>query len=181
MGSGGGPDPQSASRSLPSSQLQQETQASRCCLLLVSEDNLQLSCKVRNQVYCDAGRGTRVSEGKNFAHPLMSLHCSLPQVIGDKVLEEEISFPVSHASVPRVGVCRSMGGKLGTPGICPEGLGSAKLSWTLVELSGSYDLIRNVMREIAYNLQRGLLGTSSLLLEYFQFGFLESFKINKNL
>uniref|UniRef100_A0A8D1EEA0 Phosphodiesterase n=1 Tax=Sus scrofa TaxID=9823 RepID=A0A8D1EEA0_PIG len=27
--------------------LQQETQASRCCLLLVSEDNLQLSCKVR--------------------------------------------------------------------------------------------------------------------------------------
>uniref|UniRef100_A0A2K6V1A9 Phosphodiesterase n=1 Tax=Saimiri boliviensis boliviensis TaxID=39432 RepID=A0A2K6V1A9_SAIBB len=41
--------------------LQQETRASRCCLLLVSEDNLQLSCKV----------------------------------IGDKVLGEEVSFPVS--------------------------------------------------------------------------------------
>lgn len=108
MGSGGGPDPQSAPGSVPSSQLQQETQASRCCLLLVSEDNLQLSCKVRAQVYCETGRGTRVSEGKNLAHPLTSLHCSVPQVMGDKVLEEEISFPVSHASVPHVGVCRSM-------------------------------------------------------------------------
>uniref|UniRef100_A0A2K5PRD2 Phosphodiesterase n=1 Tax=Cebus imitator TaxID=2715852 RepID=A0A2K5PRD2_CEBIM len=45
--------------------LQQETRASRCCLLLVSEDNLQLSCKV----------------------------------IGDKVLGEEVSFPVSVGSV----------------------------------------------------------------------------------
>ncbi|PNJ51501.1 PDE2A isoform 23, partial [Pongo abelii] len=45
--------------SLP--QLQQETRASRCCLLLVSEDNLQLSCKV----------------------------------IGDKVLGEEVSFPLT--------------------------------------------------------------------------------------
>uniref|UniRef100_A0A8C8ZKR7 Phosphodiesterase n=1 Tax=Prolemur simus TaxID=1328070 RepID=A0A8C8ZKR7_PROSS len=33
--------------SAPPSQLQQETRASHCCLLLVSEDNLQLSCKVR--------------------------------------------------------------------------------------------------------------------------------------
>uniref|UniRef100_A0A2R9BHB9 Phosphodiesterase n=1 Tax=Pan paniscus TaxID=9597 RepID=A0A2R9BHB9_PANPA len=41
--------------------LQQETRASRCCLLLVSEDNLQLSCKV----------------------------------IGDKVLGEEVSFPLT--------------------------------------------------------------------------------------
>uniref|UniRef100_A0A452TWA0 Phosphodiesterase n=1 Tax=Ursus maritimus TaxID=29073 RepID=A0A452TWA0_URSMA len=67
--SGGGltvaPGPWSAPLFIPASQLQQETQASRCCLLLVSEDNLQLSCKV----------------------------------IGDKVLEEETSFPVSPSSV----------------------------------------------------------------------------------
>uniref|UniRef100_A0A8C8ZJZ6 Phosphodiesterase n=1 Tax=Prolemur simus TaxID=1328070 RepID=A0A8C8ZJZ6_PROSS len=37
--------------SAPPSQLQQETRASHCCLLLVSEDNLQLSCKVRAQVH----------------------------------------------------------------------------------------------------------------------------------
>nr|XP_005893576.1 PREDICTED: cGMP-dependent 3',5'-cyclic phosphodiesterase [Bos mutus] len=48
--------------------LQQETQASRCCLLLVSEDNLQLSCKV----------------------------------IGDKVLEEEISFPLTTGRLGQV-------------------------------------------------------------------------------
>uniref|UniRef100_A0A452SV01 Phosphodiesterase n=1 Tax=Ursus americanus TaxID=9643 RepID=A0A452SV01_URSAM len=48
--------------------LQQETQASRCCLLLVSEDNLQLSCKV----------------------------------IGDKVLEEETSFPLTTGRLGRV-------------------------------------------------------------------------------
>uniref|UniRef100_A0A452SVC9 Phosphodiesterase n=1 Tax=Ursus americanus TaxID=9643 RepID=A0A452SVC9_URSAM len=59
------PGPRSAPLFIPASQLQQETQASRCCLLLVSEDNLQLSCKV----------------------------------IGDKVLEEETSFPVSPSSV----------------------------------------------------------------------------------
>lgn len=55
------PDPRSASPLVPASQLQQETQASRCCLLLVSEDNLQLSCKVRAQVHCglERGRGTR--------------------------------------------------------------------------------------------------------------------------
>uniref|UniRef100_A0A452TWK2 Phosphodiesterase n=1 Tax=Ursus maritimus TaxID=29073 RepID=A0A452TWK2_URSMA len=41
------PGPWSAPLFIPASQLQQETQASRCCLLLVSEDNLQLSCKVR--------------------------------------------------------------------------------------------------------------------------------------
>uniref|UniRef100_A0A8C9QIY8 Phosphodiesterase n=1 Tax=Spermophilus dauricus TaxID=99837 RepID=A0A8C9QIY8_SPEDA len=49
-------------------QLQQETQASRCCLLLVSEDNLQLSCKV----------------------------------IGDKVLGEEISFPLTMGRLGQV-------------------------------------------------------------------------------
>ena len=91
------PDPLSASRCVPPSQLQQEIQASRCCLLLVSEDNLQLSCKVRAQVHCGAGRGTGVSERKNLAHPLTSPHRSAHQVIGDKVLEEEISFPVSPA------------------------------------------------------------------------------------
>ncbi|KAB0399169.1 hypothetical protein E2I00_003556, partial [Balaenoptera physalus] len=48
--------------------LQQEIQASRCCLLLVSEDNLQLSCKV----------------------------------IGDKVLEEEISFPLTMGRLGQV-------------------------------------------------------------------------------
>ncbi|XP_023095229.1 cGMP-dependent 3',5'-cyclic phosphodiesterase isoform X1 [Lynx canadensis] len=48
--------------------LQQETQASRCCLLLVSEDNLQLSCKV----------------------------------IGDKVLEEETSFPLTTGRLGQV-------------------------------------------------------------------------------
>uniref|UniRef100_H0VIU3 Phosphodiesterase n=1 Tax=Cavia porcellus TaxID=10141 RepID=H0VIU3_CAVPO len=48
--------------------LQQETQASRCCLLLVSEDNLQLSCKV----------------------------------IGDKVLGEEISFPLTVGRLGQV-------------------------------------------------------------------------------
>eukprot|EP00071_Canis_lupus_P056943 XP_851951.2 cGMP-dependent 3',5'-cyclic phosphodiesterase [Canis lupus familiaris] len=48
--------------------LQQETQASRCCLLLVSEDNLQLSCKV----------------------------------IGDKVLEEETSFPLTTGRLGHV-------------------------------------------------------------------------------
>uniref|UniRef100_A0A8C9UV59 Phosphodiesterase n=1 Tax=Spermophilus dauricus TaxID=99837 RepID=A0A8C9UV59_SPEDA len=48
--------------------LQQETQASRCCLLLVSEDNLQLSCKV----------------------------------IGDKVLGEEISFPLTMGRLGQV-------------------------------------------------------------------------------
>ncbi|XP_024609104.1 cGMP-dependent 3',5'-cyclic phosphodiesterase isoform X9 [Neophocaena asiaeorientalis asiaeorientalis] len=48
--------------------LQQETQASRCCLLLVSEDSLQLSCKV----------------------------------IGDKVLEEEISFPLTMGRLGQV-------------------------------------------------------------------------------
>ncbi|XP_012869568.1 PREDICTED: cGMP-dependent 3',5'-cyclic phosphodiesterase isoform X2 [Dipodomys ordii] len=48
--------------------LQQETQASRCCLLLVSEDNLQLSCKV----------------------------------LGDKVLGEEISFPLTMGRLGQV-------------------------------------------------------------------------------
>nr|KAF6438596.1 phosphodiesterase 2A [Molossus molossus] len=48
--------------------LQQETRSSRCCLLLVSEDNLQLSCKV----------------------------------IGDKVLEEEISFPLTMGRLGQV-------------------------------------------------------------------------------
>uniref|UniRef100_A0A8D1SGB8 Phosphodiesterase n=1 Tax=Sus scrofa TaxID=9823 RepID=A0A8D1SGB8_PIG len=48
--------------------LQQETQASRCCLLLVSEDNLQLSCKV----------------------------------IGDKVLQEETSFPLTTGRLGQV-------------------------------------------------------------------------------
>nr|XP_023394813.1 cGMP-dependent 3',5'-cyclic phosphodiesterase [Loxodonta africana] len=48
--------------------LQQETGASRCCLLLVSEDNLQLSCKV----------------------------------IGEKVLEEEISFPLTMGRLGQV-------------------------------------------------------------------------------
>lgn len=48
--------------------LQQETQASCCCLLLVSEDNLQLSCKV----------------------------------IGDKVLEEEVSFPMTMGRLGQV-------------------------------------------------------------------------------
>uniref|UniRef100_A0A8C7EW45 Phosphodiesterase n=1 Tax=Neovison vison TaxID=452646 RepID=A0A8C7EW45_NEOVI len=48
--------------------LQQETQASRCCLLLVSEDNLQLSCKV----------------------------------IGDKVLQEETSFPLTTGRLGHV-------------------------------------------------------------------------------
>lgn len=43
----GRPGPRSAPRGVLAFQLQQETQASRCCLLLVSEDNLQLSCKVR--------------------------------------------------------------------------------------------------------------------------------------
>lgn len=51
--------------------LQQETQATHCCLLLVSEDNLQLSCKV----------------------------------IGEKVLGEEVSFPVSSTSVLCIGAC----------------------------------------------------------------------------
>lgn len=45
------PDPGSAPRCVLLSQLQQETQASRCCLLLVSEDNLQLSCKVRARLH----------------------------------------------------------------------------------------------------------------------------------
>ncbi|KAK2100919.1 cGMP-dependent 3',5'-cyclic phosphodiesterase [Saguinus oedipus] len=70
--------------------LQQETRASRCCLLLVSEDNLQLSCKRGG-----AGRGTPVNEGEI---PRLSfnrgLH-SVPQVIGDKVLGEEVSFPLT--------------------------------------------------------------------------------------
>ncbi|GAB1292405.1 Phosphodiesterase [Apodemus speciosus] len=48
--------------------LQQETQATHCCLLLVSEDNLQLSCKV----------------------------------IGDKVLGEEISFPLTMGRLGQV-------------------------------------------------------------------------------
>uniref|UniRef100_A0A8D2D4P0 Phosphodiesterase n=1 Tax=Sciurus vulgaris TaxID=55149 RepID=A0A8D2D4P0_SCIVU len=48
--------------------LQQETLASRCCLLLVSEDNLQLSCKV----------------------------------IGEKVLGEEISFPLTMGRLGQV-------------------------------------------------------------------------------
>lgn len=64
------PDPRLAPLSVSTPQLQQETRASRCCLLLVSEDNLQLSCKVRTLVHCGAGRGTRLSEGKNLAHPL---------------------------------------------------------------------------------------------------------------
>lgn len=54
-------------------QLQQETQASRCSLLLVSEDNLQLSCKVRVQVHC--GTGPRPPRfWKNLAHPLTGPH-----------------------------------------------------------------------------------------------------------
>lgn len=71
-GVGVAPDPRSAHLFVPASQLQQETQASRCCLLLVSEDNLQLSCKVRAQVHCGAerGRGPQVSEGTGLAHPL---------------------------------------------------------------------------------------------------------------
>ncbi|KAI4564696.1 hypothetical protein MJT46_019784, partial [Ovis ammon polii x Ovis aries] len=85
-------------RCVPPSQLQQETQASRCCLLLVSEDNLQLSCKVRAQSHCGAGRGNWVSQRKNLVCPLTSPRRSAHQVIGDKVLEEEISFPVSSAS-----------------------------------------------------------------------------------
>lgn len=48
--------------------LQQETQATHCCLLLVSEDNLQLSCKV----------------------------------IGEKVLGEEISFPLTMGRLGQV-------------------------------------------------------------------------------
>ncbi|NP_001407479.1 cGMP-dependent 3',5'-cyclic phosphodiesterase isoform 11 [Mus musculus] len=48
--------------------LQQETQATHCCLLLVSEDNLQLSCKV----------------------------------IGDKVLGEEVSFPLTMGRLGQV-------------------------------------------------------------------------------
>lgn len=48
--------------------LQQETQASHCCLLLVSEDNLQFSCKV----------------------------------IGDRVLEEETSFPLTMGRLGQV-------------------------------------------------------------------------------
>ncbi|KAG8522900.1 cGMP-dependent 3',5'-cyclic phosphodiesterase, partial [Galemys pyrenaicus] len=48
--------------------VQQETQASNCCLLLVSEDNLQLSCKV----------------------------------MGEKVLEEEISFPLTTGRLGQV-------------------------------------------------------------------------------
>ncbi|XP_040820045.1 cGMP-dependent 3',5'-cyclic phosphodiesterase isoform X2 [Ochotona curzoniae] len=48
--------------------LQQETQTAHCCLLLVSEDNLQLSCKV----------------------------------IGDKVLGEEISFPLTTGRLGQV-------------------------------------------------------------------------------
>ncbi|XP_029391542.1 cGMP-dependent 3',5'-cyclic phosphodiesterase [Mus pahari] len=48
--------------------LQQETQATHCCLLLVSEDNLQLSCKV----------------------------------LGDKVLGEEISFPLTMGRLGQV-------------------------------------------------------------------------------
>ena len=107
VGSGDLPDARSAPHCVPPSQLQQETQASRCCLLLVSEDNLQLSCKVRAQSHCGAGRGTWVSERKNRVCPVTSPHRSAHQVIGDKVLEEEISFPVSPASVPCVGVCRS--------------------------------------------------------------------------
>lgn len=52
----GGPAPAlSLALSVPL-QLQQETQATHCCLLLVSEDNLQLSCKVRVQVHCEAGQ-----------------------------------------------------------------------------------------------------------------------------
>uniref|UniRef100_A0A8I6A5L2 Phosphodiesterase n=1 Tax=Rattus norvegicus TaxID=10116 RepID=A0A8I6A5L2_RAT len=49
-------------------QLQQETQATHCCLLLVSEDNLQLSCKV----------------------------------IGEKVLGEEVSFPLTMGRLGQV-------------------------------------------------------------------------------
>ncbi|XP_001369173.1 cGMP-dependent 3',5'-cyclic phosphodiesterase isoform X1 [Monodelphis domestica] len=48
--------------------LQQETESSNCCLLLVSEDNLQLSC----------------------------------QVIGDKILGEEVSFPMTVGSLGQV-------------------------------------------------------------------------------
>ncbi|KAI4581253.1 hypothetical protein MJG53_020841, partial [Ovis ammon polii x Ovis aries] len=80
--------------------LQQETQASRCCLLLVSEDNLQLSCKVRAQSHCGAGRGNWVSQRKNLVCPLTSPRRSAHQVIGDKVLEEEISFPVRKHVLP---------------------------------------------------------------------------------
>uniref|UniRef100_A0A452EXC7 Phosphodiesterase n=1 Tax=Capra hircus TaxID=9925 RepID=A0A452EXC7_CAPHI len=46
--------------------LQQETQASALLPPTVSEDNLQLSCKVRAQSHCGAGRGTWVSERKNL-------------------------------------------------------------------------------------------------------------------
>lgn len=87
--------PVSAPPPVPPFQLQQETHASRCCLLLVSEDNLQLSCKVRAQVPGGTGRGTSVSEEKNLVYPLTGLLLSVPQVIGDKVLEEDVSFPVS--------------------------------------------------------------------------------------
>nr|XP_051707168.1 cGMP-dependent 3',5'-cyclic phosphodiesterase isoform X2 [Oryctolagus cuniculus] len=62
-------DPDAASLQLKVLQyLQQETQAAHCCLLLVSEDNLQLSCKV----------------------------------IGDKVLGEEISFPLTTGRLGQV-------------------------------------------------------------------------------
>lgn len=75
--------------------LQQETQASHCCLLLVSEDNLQLSCKV----------------------------------IGDKVLEEEISFPVSLQEQLRQ--TRRTWDLHGETGICQNLLDSDGITWIL--------------------------------------------------
>lgn len=100
------PGPRSAPLFIPASQLQQETQASRCCLLLVSEDNLQLSCKVRAQVHCgvEGGRGPPSVRGEQPCPSFNWSRCSAPQVIGDKVLEEETSFPVSPSSVLSVGV-----------------------------------------------------------------------------
>lgn len=55
------------------------------------------------QVHCRAGAGLGEElgspRGKSVAFPLTSPLHSVPQVIGDKVLGEEVSFPVSPASV----------------------------------------------------------------------------------
>lgn len=68
-------------------QLQQQTQSQCCCLLLVSEDNHQLFCQVCTQRHRQTVVILTVKIQSNFN--LFKL-----QVVGDKVLEEEISFPV---------------------------------------------------------------------------------------
>lgn len=73
-------------------QLQHQTRSQCCCLLLVSEDNHQLFC----QVYKNRSSPKHTLGPKTHQRKAFRLTCDLfeLQVVGDKVLEEEISFPV---------------------------------------------------------------------------------------